>query len=107
MTDRTRVLHPSTPQTFIFYMNEWSRMQAKRWLEEHGFKHGKVDYKKNTMRFRQFEPALCLRNSYGTKTWRSSSRGRKILATMCRVPQKVARAQRAGRKRKTARRRAA
>jgi hypothetical protein len=108
MPRRIRVLHPSTPQSLIFYKVEWTVAQAKAWLEEHGFKHGKVDRRKNTLRFRQFDPKLCLRGTYGTKTWISRSRsGKKVLATMCRVSQRVAKGLRATSRRKTARRRAA
>lgn len=94
---RVRVLHPSSPQTFIFYKGEWTVLEAKSWLRRHGFKHADVDRKKNTYRFRQFDPSMCLRSTYGTKTWISghdaagrTRKGKKILAVMCRRPRRAA-----------------
>ena len=98
---RVKVLHPSAPQTFIFYKGEWTVAEAKSWLRRNGFKHGDVDRKKNTFRFRQFDPSMCLRSTYGTKTWTSTHtasgrvrRGKKILAVMCRRPRRAAITQR-------------
>ena len=82
---RVRVLRPSTPQSFVFYKNAWTVAEARAWLAEHGFKNAGVDRKRNTLRFRQFDPSRCLRDTYGTKTWKSGSRGKSILVTMCRT----------------------
>ena len=69
------------PQTFLFPRGEWTKAQAKTWLEAHDKKHGKVDTKGDHYRFRQFDPKVCRAGRYGTKVWKSG--GKEIKAVFC------------------------
>lgn len=40
----------------ILFDNRWSLFDAIDWLDEHGFKHYKVDVTQNKLRFRQYNP---------------------------------------------------
>jgi len=43
-------------QTILFPIEDFTLHDAIMWLETHNYKHNKVDYKQNFMRFRQSEP---------------------------------------------------
>lgn len=36
--------------------NHWTQKKAEKWLEEHKYKHTKVDSTKGHLRYRQFDP---------------------------------------------------
>lgn len=44
----------------------WTMTAAKRWLEEHNFRHDKVDETNRSYRFRQFPPGDCEPRSFRT-----------------------------------------
>ncbi len=51
-------------QTVLFDKKLWTIHTAIEWLEKHKLKHGKVDVKKNRLRFRQVAPATVRRKGF-------------------------------------------
>lgn len=66
-------------QTVVFNKSDWELKEAKDWLKEHGYKYGKVDEKKNTYRFRQFDPHYGNNWDYAYYKIKSASKGLPIL----------------------------
>ncbi len=46
----------------------WTVRSASAWLRAHDFKAAKPDITENQLRFRQFEPGSCKRDSFRTLT---------------------------------------
>lgn len=60
--------NPSEVQTLLFDIEKFTVDEAKKWADEHGFSSEKVDITEEKIRLRQFDPALCDPDTYGTKT---------------------------------------
>jgi len=57
----------SEVQTILFEKSKYSVDEARKWLNAHNFKSDKVDSSDpNVHRFRQFDPALCDKSTYGS-----------------------------------------
>ncbi len=58
----------SEVQTLILSKDKFpTEAEAEKWVAGHNFTHSKVDEKENTWRYRQFDPAECEKDSFGTK----------------------------------------
>ena len=44
-------------QSVIFEKKKWNVEKSKKWLKLHKFKHGDMDEKEKTLRFRQIDPS--------------------------------------------------
>ena len=57
----------SEVQTLLFDKEKFTEEEAKKWASDHDFKSSKVDITENKIRLRQFDPAECEKDSFGTK----------------------------------------
>jgi hypothetical protein len=55
-------------QSLLFDKDKFTEAEATKWAGDHDFKHNKVDITDKKIRLRQFDPAECEKDTFGTKS---------------------------------------
>lgn len=58
---------PTAVQSLLFDKEQFDEEKAVKWAGDHSFENGKVDVTEDKIRLRQFDPAECKPDTYGTK----------------------------------------